>query len=218
MSAEAGMSEQTVQAISAFDNLMRPRVQTHNTNYVTEVTQALQFLSGFKNGAVAVTGNESLYTWCNANFSSFQQVYYINYVEYLGFNPDAFTEVNTEETTRDLLTYVKDSIQWPFQTLYSCYWAQELLLDPMHSQNFPNLLNERNEDGTFVSYNIYEQAGLNLLFNLGFMYADAKWLALVETAEEEYYYRVGFAWGDFYMRIFYRSLYDVPVWFLDFDK
>jgi hypothetical protein len=217
----AGASQTATKALAAFDNLMetvRPRVTAHNTNHVTEVTEAMQFLSGFKNGAVAVTGNESLYSWCNNNFSDFQQIYYINFVELLGFNPDAFTEVNTEATTRDLLINVQYTMQWPFQTLYSCYWAQELLLDPINDQDFPNLFNDRNEDGSFVKYNIYEQAALNLLFNLGYMYADAKWIALVETAEEDYYYRVGFAWGDFYMRIFFRSLYDVPVWFLDFDN
>jgi len=152
-------SKTATKALNAFDKLMegaRPLVRTHNTNYVTEVTQALQFMSGFKNGAVAVTGNESLYSYCNNNFSDFQQVYYTNFVELLGFNPDAFTDVNEEATTRELLINVQYTLQWPYQTLYSCYWAQELLLDPMQDQDFPNLLNERKEDGSFVEYNIYE--------------------------------------------------------------
>jgi hypothetical protein len=43
------------------------------------------------------------------------------------------------------------------------------------------------------------------------MFGDIKWFVLLDNTESEYFYRLGYVGGDFYMRFFTRSLTDVEV-------
>lgn len=62
-----------------------------------------------------------------------------------------------------------------------------------------------------MKYGTTGNAIQNIIFNLGYMFGDIQWFVLLESTEPQYFYRVGFVAGDFYMRFFTRSLTDVDV-------
>jgi hypothetical protein len=123
----------------------------------------------------------------------------------------ALNEQNRVQTGRLYFQYLRTTLQYPFYTLYSCYWASELLYDPWDRVDVPNFLNERDADGSYRDLTLEEQILSNIVFNLGYIVLDFKWLVEVTSAEKDYWYRNGFVAGDIYMRFFFRSLYTVPV-------
>jgi hypothetical protein len=116
-----------------------------------------------------------------------------------------------DNSIKTMLLYVKKALQWPFLTLYSCYWASTLLYEPYYANNFPNIMGALDEDETYWDITMWEELGYNILFNLGYMILDLKWLILVEITETDYWYRNGFVAGDIYMRFFFRTLAGIPV-------
>ena len=56
-----------------------------------------------------------------------------------------------------------------------------------------------------------QNVAYNFLFNFGYQLSDIYWYVQLENDEEDYYYRAGYVYGDFYMRFFYRTLTDVEV-------
>ena len=113
---------------------------------------------------------------------------------------------------RNFFTYVRDTLQWPYETLFNCYWGTVVLYDKYDAHDFPHWLNWKyKQNDTYVEYKQYGELWNNIMFNFGFMFNDWVWLLIVWDNEEDYWYRVGYVFGDMYMRVFYRSLYDVPV-------
>jgi len=169
-------------------------------------------VNGFKDGVVHVTGNSSKFTYCNNNLTQTNGVFYYNYktlfssdVVSVNFNP-----TNRDNSLTSFFSFVNDTLTWPYNTTFSCYWATTLLYEDYYTYRFPSVFNVKNEDGTWPILNFYEQALMNVIFNLGFIVSDFIWLINVTTAETDYWYRNGFVAGDIYMRLFYRTLYDVP--------
>lgn len=110
-----------------------------------------------------------------------------------------------------MLTYLKYSLIWPYETLFSCYWGTVTLYDDFYTHDFPHWLNWRNADGTFAKYDVYGELWQNFIFNFGFIFMDWVYLLIVWGDESSYWYRLGYVSGDLYMRFFYRSLFSVPV-------
>ena len=95
--------------------------------------------------------------------------------------------------------------------LYNCYWGTTTIYEDYYSQDFPNVMNYKKDDGTWVLYDVYSQIAMNFIFNLGFMAMDWIYLLIMWSNVDSYWYRVGFVGGDIYMRFFYRTLYNVPI-------
>ena len=186
----------------------------HNTARLKTFDEAWNFVLGFKDGVVGVTGSQSLASYCNGNLSSVDDIYWNNFNE-LWKTPEIastnFNQANIEVSFRAFFGYVKKVFQWPYFVLYSCYYALGEIYDPFETENYPNLFAGKNPDGTYVELTLFEQFLGNLIFNLGFMLSDFNWMISVEATEENYWYRNGYVYGDFYMRWFYRSLVSVPV-------
>ena len=150
---------------------------------------------------------------CNTVWSKVLKTYYIDYFDL--FNEVVFTEnfktANRRQSIRLLLTYFENSLKWPHEMLYPCYWGSVTLYDEYSAQDFPNVMHYKDPDGTWIQYDLYSQAAMNALFNLGYQVMDVIYLLIVWGNEPDYWYRTGFVGGDIYMRYFYRNLYDVPV-------
>ena len=99
-------------------------------------------------------------------------------------------------------------MQWPFASLYSCYWAVEDLVFRYNNQDVPLAFQPKNADGTYGKVGFIETTILNGIFNTGFIFNDFIWLFEVtnDLEETQWFYRNGFVIGDIYMRFFYRSL------------
>lgn len=150
---------------------------------------------------------------CKDVWSEFNKVYYIDY--FLLFNKlvisNNWKQGNRQQSFANFLLAIKNSLQWPYRALFNCYWGTFTLYDNYYTQDFPNIMHYKNDDGTWVKYNQWQQAIMNLVFNLGFIAMDWVYLLIVWETEPEYWYRIGFVGGDIYMRYFYRNLYNVPV-------
>jgi len=126
------------------------------------------------------TGNNSKFSYCNWNISEANDVFFYNFQ---GLFKDAATistnfgdTANRDNSIATMLLYWKRALQWPFQTLYSCYWATTLLYEPYLLENMPNIMGWKDADGTYTDVTFWEQLGYNILFNLGYMALDLKWL------------------------------------------
>lgn len=110
-----------------------PTVGQHNTKRLTDGAEAFRFVMGFKDGLVQLTGDSSKIHYCNANVSASTQTYYWNW-HFLFQNKDVveanFDAANRDASLRSFFTYWQSVLRWPFNTLYSCYWAQVLLYVP----------------------------------------------------------------------------------------
>lgn len=186
----------------------------HNTMRLNTIDEAWNFVLGFKDGVVGVTGSTSLATYCNGNVSAIDDVYWSNFNS-LWPTPEAaatnFNEENIELSFRSFFSYVKKVFEWPYFVLYSCYYAVGEIYEPLKDENYPNLLRGRNPNGTYKDLTLFEQFLGNMLFNLGFMLSDFNWIISVEATETNYFYRNGYVYGDFYMRWFFRTKMTFPV-------
>mmetsp|Transcript_35858 Transcript_35858/g.54998 ORF Transcript_35858/g.54998 Transcript_35858/m.54998 type:complete len:106 (-) Transcript_35858:379-696(-) len=94
-------------------------------------------LLGFKDGAVNVTGPESLLSYCNGNVSSVTNVYWYKYYNLL---KDEVREANFGtydefiDNAGNIMDYVEDSFQLPFNVTSNCYWAVRLIYLPIVEQ------------------------------------------------------------------------------------
>ena len=107
-----------------------PQVGDHNKEYVNTWTEVWDFVNGFKDGIVGVTGKESKSYLCNANITNTEAVFYKNIAEM--FDGTHFVEDDTiyDASMLELMGYIQDALQWPYFTLYSCYWAGVELYTP----------------------------------------------------------------------------------------
>jgi hypothetical protein len=193
---------------------MTPNVGNHNYKIQEDLFESYRIWTGFKDAIVEVTGPQAKYETCNDQWGKFYNTYYGNYFDLLNavnFRQN-FQELNRDNSTRELFTHVKDSFQWPYATFYNCYWGHVTLYDKYYDHMFPHWLNWKYKfDDSYVEYEQYGELWNNFIFNFGFIFNDWVWLLIVWDTQDEYWYRIGYVFGDMYMRIFYRSLYDVPV-------
>lgn len=93
---------------------------------------------GFKDGIVFQTGTETKIYLCNGNLSHVDDVYYRNWTTIYGSNvfPVNFqTDWRTQSYNTAILVML--ALQWPFNSLYSCYWSVEDLVFRYSSQDVP---------------------------------------------------------------------------------
>lgn len=106
----------------------------HNTMRLKSFDEAWNFVLGFKDGVVAVTGSTSLATYCNGNISSTDDVYWNNFNSLWSTPAIAatnFNEANIERSFRSFFGYVRKVFQWPYFVLYSCYYALGEIYKPL---------------------------------------------------------------------------------------
>lgn len=70
-------------------------VEDHNDNRADTVEEMWQFIIGFKDGVVGVTGEDSKSYLCNSNLTVTEEVWYTNY-DLLVNDEDKWTEDNQE--------------------------------------------------------------------------------------------------------------------------
>jgi len=113
-----------------------------------EVQEAWSLLMGFKDGFFLETGPTEKLKECLNYWNILNKVYYDNYFEL--FNPytlsDKWKIANRKESITAFLTHLKTSMEWPFLNLYNCYWGIFTLYDSYKAQDFPNFLNEKEND------------------------------------------------------------------------
>lgn len=157
--------------------LGRPEVGAHLNNRVDEVYDVWKFAIGFKDGVFLQTGNNSLFMQCNYNLSDTNEIYYYNFYNLFKDAAINFGEsANRDNSIATMFLYVRKALQWPFLTFNSCYWATTLLYDPYLVENMPNIMGEMDPDGTYKDVSFWEQLGYNILFNLGFIILDLRWM------------------------------------------
>ena len=82
----------------------------HDTTRLKTFDEAWNFVLGFKDGVVGVTGSTSLAAYCNGNVSSVDDVYWNNFNS-LWKTPDIaktnFNEANLEVSLRAFFGYVR---------------------------------------------------------------------------------------------------------------
>lgn len=81
----------------------------------------------------------------------------------------------------------------------------------MYEQWYPNIFYDKLPNGEYKKFTFEEQAVMNILFNLGYIILDYKWLIYLKATEPSYFYRYGFVSADIYGRFFYRSIYEIPI-------
>jgi hypothetical protein len=87
-----------------------PVVGTHNTNRLYTFNEALDVILGFKDGVVGVTGNDSLYTFCNNNASRFAIIYYDSWQNVTADLEVSFNADNWKTNVRYLLVSLTDAM------------------------------------------------------------------------------------------------------------
>lgn len=107
-------------------------------------------------------------------------------------------------------------LQWPYLSLFNCFWATSDLLYRYDNMEVPLLWQPSRNDGsgTYANVGFWENVLFNITFNLGYMVRDIWWLFEFNEDEGEdwadyekrYFYRYGFVCGDLYMRIFFRNI------------
>mmetsp|Transcript_1657 Transcript_1657/g.2929 ORF Transcript_1657/g.2929 Transcript_1657/m.2929 type:complete len:220 (-) Transcript_1657:67-726(-) len=193
-------------------NLIAPTGAT-NTQRMDTAAETLDFVNGFKDGVVRVTGTESLLYYCNGNLSDSTDVWFYNYQQYFvdtatideNFNAD-----NSATTMLAIVNHIKTSLQWPYFLTYSCYWSLEEIYRPFESSDLPNLFTFEDAEDEMGRMSVVEHIIMNTLFNLGYIVQDVMWLVQVAEGETNYWYRTAFVFGDIYGRFFYRSLVNSP--------
>ena len=107
-----------------------PMVGDHNNEKVDTWRELWDFIFGFKDGVVGVTGGDSKAYLCNANLSIADKIWYTNYANM--FDGTHFTEDDAvfQASMLEIMGYIQDSLQWPFFVLYNCYWAGYELYTP----------------------------------------------------------------------------------------
>lgn len=176
---------------------------------VDEWSDAYWAALGFKDGVVFQTGTDTKLYLCNGNLSRVDDVYYRDYTTIFnsGVFPANFAS-NWRLESLNTANLIKASLQWPFFSLYSCYWSVEDLVYRYNNQEVPLAFQPKQADGTYGKVGFIETTLLNAMFNLGFVINDFIWLFNVtnDLEQSQWFYRNGFAIGDIYMRFFYRSL------------
>lgn len=181
------------------------------------------FLAGFKDGAVAITGDESKLSLCNGYVSSSLDTWALNWMPYF---EDTATKLNADNwnvTLDEIADNTGKLFRWPFQTLFSCYWATNDLIYRYDNLRVPLLRQPETDlgDGTYQKVGFWENVLFNFAFNAGYQMRDLIWLFLVQSTEGDttdsptgsliaFWYRLGYVSGDFYMRFFFRNTIDAP--------
>jgi hypothetical protein len=132
-----------------------PTVSDHNDNKADTLREVWDFIFGFKDGVVGVTGADSKSFLCNANLSIADTVWYWNYYNIIN-DDDKWTEDNSEASLLELFYFVQDSLQWPYFVLYNCYWAGYELYTPIDEYKQPVLPFFASEDGETKTLTIFE--------------------------------------------------------------
>jgi hypothetical protein len=114
-----------------------------STLRVNSLREGWDFVNGFKDGNVRVTGTKSKLFMCNSNISNADYVFYRNYMEY--FSDQAtmdfyFSPTNAFTSIVAIANDVKTSLKWPYNVFYNCYWTIEDLYTPFLNQDTPSLL------------------------------------------------------------------------------
>jgi len=106
------------------------KVSDHNSQRVDTVREFWDIVMGFKDGVVGVVGDDTKAYLCNGNLTIVGDVFYGNFAQM--FDGTRFTadEAEFEASLLELLDLVKIALQWPYNTLYNCYWAGVELYTP----------------------------------------------------------------------------------------
>jgi len=70
---------------------------------------------------------------------------------------------------------LQTSLQWPYNTLYNCYWAGYELYTPIDEQEQPVLTFALETEKETKTLNFWEQLIQNILFNAGYQILDVVW-------------------------------------------
>lgn len=129
--------------------LIDPTKVLYNKYYGTDWRNPWDMFYGFKDGVIGVTGNNSKASYCDRNLTDAYTVYFKNFADL--FKDDAtiatnFNDANKEASMRAFFTYVRNTLQWPFFTLYSCYWMTALLYVPYIEWDLPNIFAYQGHD------------------------------------------------------------------------
>lgn len=118
--------------ISETEENIKLKVGDHNFKRVETLKDAWEIFKGFKDGIAGVTGSDSKFYLCNSNITVAEDVYWYNGYRILGPpNIEArFTPENEDQSMIELMGYIKLQMQWPYNTLYNCYWAGYELYTP----------------------------------------------------------------------------------------
>jgi len=113
------------------------------TDRLDSYTEAFSMANGFKDGIVGVTGEDSMFAFCNGNISQTTDVWYFNYENM--FLDEAtiqlnFNEDNRRDSLRTIMYYLEATLQWPFFIVYSCYWSGVEVYLPISMEEQPNLI------------------------------------------------------------------------------
>ena len=125
---------------------------------------------------------------------------------------EVIAETNEEPLGDRTFDTIEDTLRYPFELFYACYWASQELIyrndDDQVDLNMGAIFGAAwNKPGMYF----ISEVVMNFLFNFGFIYQDIKWLFALTDREEDWFYRNMFVIGDIYMRFFYRSLASAPL-------
>lgn len=196
----------------------RRRVGAISQRYSTEYWGLLdmwEYIVGFKDGVVQLTGVDSKLYYCNKNITDTKNVFYYNWLNIFGSYDIITTKWTTtgyQDATFLLMQYTQKVFRWPYNVLYNCYWANIDLVYRYENMNVPLFFQDLKADKTgYEAVGFWVSTFLNIVFNMGYQVRDTIWLVQLTTAMPDYWYRYGFVAGDVYMRFFFRSTYDAPL-------
>lgn len=105
-----------------------------------DYNDAIYFLSGVKDGTVAITGADSKLSLCNANVSGALDIWYYNWEPYTVDVSTKFDSTNWNVSMDVLTENTGKLFRWPFDTLFNCYWATNDLIYRYDNLKVPLLL------------------------------------------------------------------------------
>jgi len=94
-------------------------------------------------------------------------VWYWNYYDQI-VDEEKWLPENQETSLFEITEFMQQSLQWPYFTLYNCYWAGYELYTPIDEQEQPVLPWNIDENGETKTLSMLEQVFQNLLFNIGY--------------------------------------------------
>lgn len=141
------------------------------------------YIAGFKDGSVAITGSDSKASLCNGYISSSLDTWWYNWEPYFQDTATKLDANNWNITLDEIADNTGKLFRWPFQTLFSCYWATNDLIYRYDNLRVPLLLQPSKGDGTYNKVGFWENVLFNTIFNAGYQMRDIIWLVLVEETE-----------------------------------
>jgi len=97
---------------------------------------------------------------------------------------------------------VQSILQFPYGVTFSCAFSV-MQIFIMEDPEADGDLTE--EEKLKVSIILYHDILTNVLFNLGYMYNDIFSFVTLEETAQDFWTKIGYFWGDFFIRIFWRN-------------